>query len=70
METVFKHGSFGFYSDEEFAFTKKFGIQIREECLSITSLMKLIDKTKDKKVDWNAIKEMSHEEKIRYLNDE
>ena len=30
MDTVFKHGSFGSYSEEEYGSTKKFGIQIRE----------------------------------------
>ena len=68
MDTVFKQGSFGFYSEEEFYHTEKFGIQIREECLSITNLLRLIGKSKDKKVDWEAIKAMSDEEKQAYIN--
>ena len=42
MDKVFKHGSFGRYSDQEFGGTRVCGIQIREESVQLGKLIKLI----------------------------
>lgn len=48
MMKVFKNGGFGRYTDQEWASTNKFGIQIREECISIAKVMKLIQSSMKK----------------------
>ena len=58
MNKVFKHGCFGMYSENEYIHTLKFGVQIREESVSIGQLIKYINGHKDKKVDWGMFKEM------------
>ena len=49
--------------------TRKFGIQAREESLSIIKLLKAYEKTKDKKIDWEAIKNMPLDEKMEYIDE-
>ena len=46
------------YSENEYIHTLKFGVQIREESVSIGQLIKYINGHKDKKVDWGMFKEM------------
>jgi hypothetical protein len=41
MKQAFKHHCFGRYSDQEFAGTLKFGIQLREESVSLGAVMKI-----------------------------
>ena len=68
MEKVFKHGSFGRYSDEEFGGTRKCGIQIREESVQLGKLIKLINESKP--VEWSTFSDMTEEEIDEFMNDE
>lgn len=45
---VFKHGSFGNYSKNEYENTKKFGIQIRKDGIGITQVMQIIQDNANK----------------------
>ena len=68
MDKVFKHGSFGRYTDTEFAATRKFGIQIRQECLQLGKLIKMVNEMKP--VDWSLFSKMGEEDLQEYVDDE
>lgn len=70
MKKFFKHKFFGQYARKEYLYTKKFGVQIREESVSIGEMVKLVNKIKGEKVDWSKFAEMSVEKKREYINDE
>lgn len=65
MKKVFKHGCFGLYTDQEYGNTRKFGIQIREESISIAAVMKIImdkmEREKKGKFSWKVFSGLSKE---------
>lgn len=70
MKKVFKHGCFGLYSENEYECTKKFGVQIREECVSIGEIIKTISLNKNNEINWDIFKLKSEDAKLEYINDE
>lgn len=66
MRKVFKHGCFGLYSDQEWGHTHKFGIQIREESISIAAAMKLVmdklESEKKTKFTWKQFQSLTPEQ--------